>query len=98
MSTPRSVAAPPSSLLLLISWAPSPDSLTTSCSEAAGRGAGRSGQEDFAGREKGGEIGAGGFHREDGGGRTAQFGDILRLLAICRLEAQSLLGSYRRVK
>jgi hypothetical protein len=48
--------------------------------------------------ERGEEIWAGGFRREDGGERTAQFGDFLRLLAICRLEAQSLLGSYRRVK
>jgi hypothetical protein len=43
VSTLRSAAVPPSSSLpSLISWAPSLDPLATSCSGAAGRGAGRS--------------------------------------------------------
>jgi hypothetical protein len=51
MSIPRSTTAPLSfSLRVLISWAPSPDPLATSRSGAAGRGAGRSGWEDFTGR------------------------------------------------
>jgi hypothetical protein len=44
VSTPRMAAARPSSSRpSLISWAPSLDPLATSCSGAAGRGAGRLG-------------------------------------------------------
>jgi hypothetical protein len=78
VSTLRSAAAPPSSLLSPISWAPSPDPLTTSCSGAAGRGAGRSGGL--------------GFLREDEGGAQLYLGIFWQFLADCRLEAQCLLG------
>jgi hypothetical protein len=78
VSTLRSAAAPPSSSLLsLISWVPSLDPLATSCSRAAGRGAGRSGGL--------------GLLWEDEGGRGSIWG-FWRLLADCRLKAQFLLG------
>jgi hypothetical protein len=78
VSTPWTAAAPPSSShLYLISWAPSLDPLATSCSGAVGRGAGRFGRI--------------GVLQEDEGGARLCLGGFWRLLANCRLEAQSLL-------
>jgi hypothetical protein len=53
VSTPRTAAVPPSSSHpSLISWAPSLDPLTTSCSRAAGRGRGDLGGLGFSKRMK----------------------------------------------
>jgi hypothetical protein len=55
VSTPRMVVAPPSSSHpSLISWAPSLDPLTTSCSGAVGRGAGRFGRIGVLQEDEGG--------------------------------------------
>jgi hypothetical protein len=78
VSTLRSAAAPPSSSLLsLISWAPSLDLLATSCSGLRGEGRGDLGDWDFFGRMKAERGFIWGFWR---------------LLADCSLKVQFLLG------
>jgi hypothetical protein len=84
VSTLRSAAAPPSSSLLsLISWAPSLEPLATSCSGAAGRGAGRSGGL--------------GFLWENEGGARLYLG-ILAALGRLQIESTVFTRSYRGVK
>jgi hypothetical protein len=84
VSTLWSAAAPPSSSLLsLISWAPSLDPLATSCSGAAGRGAGRSGGL--------------GFLREDEGGARLYLG-ILAALGKLQIGSTVFTQCYRGVK
>jgi hypothetical protein len=84
VSTLRSAAAPPSSSLLsLISWAPSLDPFATSCLGAAGRGAGRSGGL--------------GFLRKDEGGARLYLG-ILVALGKLQIGSTVFTWSYRGVK
>jgi hypothetical protein len=83
VSTLRSAAAPPSSLLSLISWAPSLEPLATSCSGDAGREAGRSGGL--------------GFLWEDEGGARLYLG-ILAAIGRLQIESTFFTWSYRGVK